>query len=97
VENSEIFSTSLKSSILQDPTVTFVQKCFFLKNLQLVLEMAVLEHFGENVVKNLSGFNHFVNLCSNQQKFVHHFVNFCPNQQKIVKTVVAVSKSTSFY
>jgi len=29
VENSEIFSTSLKSNILQDPTVTCVQKCFF--------------------------------------------------------------------
>jgi len=38
---------------IQDPTVTCVQKCFFIKNLLLVLEMAVLEHFGEKVVKNL--------------------------------------------
>jgi len=56
VENSEIFSTSLKFSILQDPTVTCVQKCVFLiKNLLFNLEMAVLERFGENVVKNLWG------------------------------------------
>jgi len=48
VENSEIFSTSLKSIRLQDPTVTCVQKCFFIKKILLVLEMAVLEHFGEN-------------------------------------------------
>jgi len=53
VENSEIFSTSLKSSILQDPTVTYVQKWFFIKNLLLVLEMAILERFGKNIVKNL--------------------------------------------
>jgi len=53
MENSEFFSSSLKSSILQDPTVTYVQKCVFIKNLLLVLEMAVLERFGENVVKNL--------------------------------------------
>jgi len=33
--------------------VTYVQKCFFLKKILLVLEMAVLERFGENVVKNL--------------------------------------------
>jgi len=59
VEASEKFSTSLKSSILQDPTVTCVQKCSFIKNLLLVLEMAefwsILERFGENVVKNLEG------------------------------------------
>jgi len=53
VENSEIFSASLKSSILQDPTVTYVKKCFFIKKLLRVLKMAVLEHFGENVVNNL--------------------------------------------
>jgi len=46
VENAEIFSSSLKSSILQDPIVTNVQKCSFIKNLLLVLEMAVLERFG---------------------------------------------------
>jgi len=28
VENCDIFSTSLKSNILQDPTITCVQKCF---------------------------------------------------------------------
>jgi len=53
MENSEIFSTSLKSRILQDPMVTCVQKCFFIKNLLLILKMAILERFGENVVKNL--------------------------------------------
>jgi len=54
VENSEIFSTSLKSNILQDPTIAYVQKWFFNKKyLLLVLEMAVLERFGENVVKKL--------------------------------------------
>jgi len=41
---SEIFSTSFQTSILQDPTVTFVQKKNFY-DLGLVLEVAVLERF----------------------------------------------------
>jgi len=45
VEISEIFFTSSQISLLQDPMVTCVQKCFFFKNLVLVLEMAVLERF----------------------------------------------------
>jgi len=54
VENSEFFSTYLKFRKLQDPTVTCVQKCFFwIKKLLLILKMAVLEHFGENIAKNL--------------------------------------------
>jgi len=53
VENFEFFSASLKSSILQDPTVTSVQNCFLIKILLLVLEMADLERFGKNIVKNL--------------------------------------------
>jgi len=52
VENAEIFSTSLKSSILQNPMVTFIQKKF-IKNLLIVLEMVVLERFGKKIVKNL--------------------------------------------
>jgi len=45
VEISEIFSTSLKSSILQDPTVTCVQKWVLITNFLFVLEMAILKHF----------------------------------------------------
>jgi len=44
VKISEIFSKSSQTSLLQDPTVTCVQKCFF-QNLVFVLEMAVLERF----------------------------------------------------
>jgi len=43
VEISEIFSTSSRTSALQDPTVICVKKNF--KNLVFVLEMAVLERF----------------------------------------------------
>jgi len=57
VKISEIFYTSSQIILLQDPTVTCVQKCFFFKNLILVLEMAVLECFGENIVKELKGLN----------------------------------------
>jgi len=42
----EIFSTFSQANLLQDPIVTCVQKCYFSKNLVLVLEMAILEHFG---------------------------------------------------
>jgi len=45
VEIFENFSTSFQTRALQDPTVIFVQKCFFFKNLVLVIEMAVLERF----------------------------------------------------
>jgi len=45
VEISEIFSTSSQTSLLQDHMVTYAQKCFFFKNLVLVLEMAVLKCF----------------------------------------------------
>jgi len=45
VKKSEIFSTSSQTSLLQDPTVTCVQKSFFFQNLVLVLGMAVSECF----------------------------------------------------
>jgi len=51
VQNSEIFSTSPKSSILQDPTFKCAQKCSFIKNLLLVLELVVLERFDKNIIK----------------------------------------------
>jgi len=45
MEISEIFSTSFQTSLLQDPMVTYIKKCFFFKILVLVLKLAVLEHF----------------------------------------------------
>jgi len=45
VENSEIFSTSFQTSVLQDPTITCVKKCFVFQNLVIVLDMAVFECF----------------------------------------------------
>jgi len=44
VKISEIFSTSFQTSVLQDPMVACVQN-FFSKNLVLIQEMVVLEHF----------------------------------------------------
>jgi len=45
---SETFSTSFQTNVLQDPMVTCVQKCFFIKIFVFVLEMAV---FGACLVK----------------------------------------------
>jgi len=45
VKISEIFSTSFQTSVLQDPTVTYIKKMFFFYILVLALEMAVLELF----------------------------------------------------
>jgi len=50
VEVFEIFTTYSQASILQDPVVTCIKKNFFFQNLILVLEMAILERFGKNIV-----------------------------------------------
>jgi len=73
MENSEIFSTSLKSSILQDPTITNVQKYYFIKKFLLVLEMAVLEHFGKNIVKKLLKLNNLIKFISEKVFLIHYF------------------------
>jgi len=49
---SQIFTTYFQTSLLQDPTTTCVQ-IFCFQNLVLILETTVLEHFGEDIVKNL--------------------------------------------
>jgi len=41
----ENFSISFQNSLVQDPMITYVQKCFFSKIWDFVLEMAVLERF----------------------------------------------------
>jgi len=46
--------------ILQDPMVTCVKKDFFFKNLVLVLEMAVLEHFWWKHSHSLLGVNSMI-------------------------------------
>jgi len=45
MEISEIFSTTSQTSVLQDPMVYICPPIFFFKNLVLVLEIAILEHF----------------------------------------------------
>jgi len=61
VEISKIFSTSSQTSMPQHPMVTCVYYNFCFKNLIFVLEMIVLECFGENILINLQGLKLWLN------------------------------------
>jgi len=67
--NFWIFSTSSQTNVLQDPTITCVQKCFLLKKIILVLETAILECFWWKHNKKLLGFNsNFKSVCEKNRK-----------------------------